>query len=67
MKIEGLEQRREKRIEAKRKAGGNAAAWKAANEALAERNSILADFRAMPLKKLRAIHKAAQQAFAKKP
>lgn len=66
MKIHELNQRREKRIEAKRKAGGKASALKAANEALAERNSILADFRTMPLKHLRAIHKAAWQAFETK-
>lgn len=35
-----------------------------ANRALAERHAILAELRALPIKKLRAITKAARTAFA---
>ena len=58
--LERLEERRRKRIESRRVT----ISLNAANRALAERNRILRELRAMPLPKLRAIHKAALKAFA---
>lgn len=59
MTTTGLDQRRQQRTQAKRRAGGLAAA----RNATAERQAILQDLKLMPLKHLRAIHKAVHQAF----
>jgi hypothetical protein len=62
MKIDELAQRREKRIQSRQTNAG----LRKAHKALAERHAIMRALKAMPLKKLRAIHNAAQQAFSTK-
>jgi hypothetical protein len=56
-----LDERRDDRIALRKRLHSLAIA----NAALAERNRIIAELRALPLKKLRAIAKAARSAFSR--
>jgi uncharacterized membrane-anchored protein len=63
MDMEELGKRRIERIESRRVS----VSLKMANKARDERNAILKELKTLPLKNLRAIHKAAKQTFNLKP